>query len=363
MNVYVTGGRQRKRLFTTEEEWNLYERALVLRVDTQTHTSEVCVDYQSPPEVCAADSTPSILFKAGTLKGDKLYLCTSTEVLIYQVPEFRQIGYVSLPCFNDLHHVAPTPEGNLLVANTGLDMVVEFTPEGKVLREWGVLGEDPWQRFFRSVDYRRVATTKPHRSHPNFVFQLGGDLWVTRCDQKDAVCLTRPDERIPIGSVSVHDGHLCGGMIYFTTVDGTVVIVDQETLQVADVIDLKRIDKESQTLLGWCRGLLVLDERRVWVGFTRVRKTVFHEKVNWVKHAFRDKQKPARIALYDIATMKLLQEVDVEQWGMNVVFGLFAAGASAGAGASESATHDTVSRTLPLDQAAASPLQGDQRAE
>ena len=78
-------------------------------------------------------------------------------------------------------------------------------------------------------------------------------------------------------------------------------------------------------MLGWCRGLLPLDSRRLWVGFTRVRKTRFKENLLWVKHAFRDRERPTHMALYDLAEKKLLQEIDLEKFGMNVVFGMYPA--------------------------------------
>jgi len=321
MRLYVTGGRQKTRIFKREEEWNVYERALLLEVDPDKGTAETRLDYQSPPEACA-DGSPSILFKTGTLEGGKLYLCTSTEVLIYQVPEFKRAGYVSLPCFNDLHHVTPGTNGSLLAASTGLDLVVEFTAEGKVLREWNVLGEDPWRRFSKKVDYRKVLTTKPHLSHPNFVFMTGEDVWVTRFNQKDALCLTLPAKRIAIDLEKPHDGQPFNGKLYFTTVDGRVVIGDLGKLEVTEVIDLNPIDNPSGALLGWCRGLYVVDERHAWVGFTRVRKTKFKENIAWVKHAFRDTERPTHIALYDLRERRLLKEVDLEKHGLNVVFSL-----------------------------------------
>ena len=88
------------------------------------------MEYQSPAEARANENSSNV-FKAGTLIGDTLYACTSTEVLIFKLPEFKQIGYISLPCFNDVHHVTPSSDGNLLVASTGLDMVVKFTPKEK----------------------------------------------------------------------------------------------------------------------------------------------------------------------------------------------------------------------------------------
>ena len=319
--LYIVGGRQKARLLKEHDEWDLYESALVLQVSLETNKSSVCVEYGTPLEA-RPNANSSVLFKAGSQRGDQLYVCTSTEVLVYKVPQFKLVSYVSLPCFNDLHHVCPTADGNLLVANTGLDMVVEFTREGEVLRQWNVLGEEPWARFSREVDYRKVATTKPHRSHPNYVFQLGSDIWVTRFEQRDAVCLTRSTQPIALRTERVHDGHVEGNWIYFTTVNGTLIVVDRKTLQVSNVVDLKQIDNECHALLGWCRGLMVLDEARVWVGFTRVRKTKFMENLNWVKHVFHDVEKPTHIALYDLSARKCLKEIDLEQHGMNIVYSI-----------------------------------------
>ncbi|MCL4524468.1 MAG: hypothetical protein M1453_14840 [Acidobacteria bacterium] len=322
--LYVTGGKQKPRLLKSEEEWNLYERALILRLDTQAKSSEVCVDYVSPPEA-QPDDFSSVLFKAGTLGGKRLWVTTSTEVMIYDVPNFQPAGRVSLPCFHDVHHVMPTPEGNLLIANTGLDMVVEVAPDGNTLREWDVLGEPLWTRFSREVDYRKVFSTKPHKSHPNFVFFLEGEPWVTRFKQKDAICLTQPARRIAIDVEKPHDGAQFGERIYFTTVDGRVVIVNKCSLQVEQVVDLNKIDGGEGQVLGWCRGIHVVDERRVWVGFTRIRHTKFKENVLWVKHAFRDVDRPTHITLYDLAEKEALNEINLEEFSVNIIFGIFPA--------------------------------------
>jgi hypothetical protein len=322
MTLYVTGGRQRRKYFAQEEEARFYERALILGLHLETHTVNVCVSYESPHEVCT-DETPSILFKTGTLDGSTLYIPTSTEVLIYEVPDFKRLGYISISSFNDIHHARPTPEGNVLVVSTGLDMVVEVTREGRVLREWNVLGENPWERFSRTIDYRKVASTKPHKSHPNFVFFIGNDVWVTRSEQHDVINLTSPGQPIKLSTEYIHDGHLYANRLHFTSVDGRVIIVDQTTLEIVEEIDLKKIDNEENALLGWCRGVLPLDERRIWVGFTRIRKTKFQEKINWVKHVFHDSEKPTHIALYDLVARKRLAEVDLEPFGMSTVFSMF----------------------------------------
>jgi hypothetical protein len=323
--LYVLGGKQRSLLFKGEEESNLYESALILKLDPASGAVQTCVEYES-----SSDARPgrhsACLFKSGALVGDILYACTSTEILVFRLPTFEQLNYISLPCFNDVHHVMPCHDGTLMVVNTGLDMVVRITPEGAPLEEWEVLGRPAWQRFSRDIDYRRVASTKPHQSHPNFAFQLGGDLWVTRLHQRDAVCLTDTGKRIDIALESPHDGVVRGKDVYFTLVDGRVALANADTLTIDRVFDLKAMD-DPNALLGWCRGVLPVGDEKLWVGFTRVRKTRFQENILWIKHVLKEGmvEKPTHISLYDIENNRCLQEFNLEPHGMNIVYSIFAA--------------------------------------
>ncbi len=325
--LFVVGGSLRSSLFKQIPEWNSCKKALIVKVRPQAKTSEVLVEYDSPEDAVPADS-PSILFKAATLADDKLYVCTPTEVLVYKLPGFKLLHYVSLPCFNDLHHVRPSADGNILIADTGLDLVVEVTHQGKLLREWSVIGEDTWKRFSRDIDYRKVPETKPHTSHPNHVFQLGDEIWVTRFEQRDAISLTRPGRRIDIGVQRPHDGHVVGDWIYFTTVDGHLVVANRHTLQVEEVFNLNTIDNEHQLVLGWCRGVAVMEKDQVWVGFTRIRSTRFKENLIWAKQGFETRKKATHVALYDLARKKCLDEIDVEPYGVDVLFSVHNANAN-----------------------------------
>jgi hypothetical protein len=315
--LYITGGQQRT--YTQTEEWRQYGKGVIARVDTETGRSEVCAEYVSPPDVCP-DGESSITFKAGTLDGDRLYVCTSTEVIVYALPEFTRVGYVSLPCFNDLHHVHPTESGTLLVANTGLDSVVEVSPDGERLREWHVLGHDPWADFSPHVDYRKVATTKPHKAHPNHVFLLDGQAWVTRFNQRDAISL-EDGKRIAIDVQRPHDGTPRGDRVYFTTVDGHVVIANARTRQMVAFVDL---NTPGGPTLGWCRGLSVVDDNRAWVGFSRIRPTKIAENISWIKNGFKRRRRPTHIALYDLAGAKCLHEIELESLGLHTVFSIIA---------------------------------------
>ena len=66
---------------------------------------------------------------------------------------------------------------------------------------------------------------------------------------------------IDIAAQTPRDGRVGGGRIYFTTVDGRLVIANVDTHQVDQVIDLRKIGGTNH-LLEWCRGLLPVDERR-----------------------------------------------------------------------------------------------------
>jgi hypothetical protein len=336
-SLYVIGGQQRssRPLFADDQHWYEYQKGLLLQVAPATGAAAPCVEYVSPLGA-RAEGDP-VLFKCGTLQGDRLYACTQTEVLIFALPGFERVGYLSLPCFNDVHHVLPTPEGNLLVASSGLELVLELTTEGQVLREWNVLGEDPWERFDRATDYRQGISTKPHRAHPNYVFRVGDEIWATRFQQKDAICLTDPSRRIAIGGEHIHDGVLHGGLLYFTRVDGQIVVANPSTLRVEELIDLNAIGDEGAQL-GWCRGLL-FDEGRLWVGFTRIRPTKFREAVSWVRQGFQ-RVLPSHIACYDLAARRQLAEVDLEVHGLNAVFSIFPGAATVAPLASDAARPD-----------------------
>lgn len=307
-------------------EWQSSQKAVILEFDPESKKSRTCVEYISPAEVCS-DDLPAIIFKSASIADSKLFACTSTEVLVYGLPSFEVLHYISLPCFNDLHHVCLSPTNTLLVVSTGLELVVEVSLEGKVLRHWNVLGEDPWARFSRDIDYRKVPSTKPHRSHPNHVFLLGDEIWVTRFEQRDAISLSQPGRRIDIAVQRPHDGYIVNDSIYFTTVDGKVVRVSQKSLKVEQVHDLTEMSGSREHILGWCRGVLPLDERFGWVGFTRVRPTKFRENLAWIKNGgnYEEIRRPTHLALYDFERKECLEEVPLEPHGIGVVFSLLPA--------------------------------------
>jgi hypothetical protein len=319
---YVSGGQFRSSVFQKLEEWESCKRALLVEIDPVTKTSRRVVEYESPKEV-TADEMPAILFKYAYASGNKLYTCTATEIIIYDLPSFRVANYISLPIFNDIHHVYYSQRrGTLLAAVTGLDIVAEVSLEGKLLREWDVMGQDTWSIFPRNTDYRKVPTTKPHRAHANYVFELGDEIWVTRSHQREAISLDDPTRKIDIAIQRPHEGHLFNDFLHFTTVDGHIVIVDPRTLKIERVHDLQKMAGSPEESLGFCRGLHSLDDRFAWVGFTRIRPTKFREHVSWVRHPTRP-QRHSHVSLFDLQSGTRVEEIETEPHGIGVISNIF----------------------------------------
>lgn len=334
--LLVVGGRQRRQALDLDE-WQAYESGIVLEIDPDRGDAQVVIEYQSPPEVCAEEN-PSIVFKAGTLRedGQRLLLCTQTEIIEYCTSTWQPTFYFSHPWFNDLHHVCyrisgETGDEHFLMANTGLDQVIELAVDrqqpaaSSIARSWSTCSTPTWSRFDQGIDYRRVATTKPHHSHPNFVFQFEDRLYATRFHQQDALELTADGSRIPLPQGNPHDGVVRGKQVLFTTTNGHFVSHDLETGTPGAAWDLNVWNMGSESL-GWCRGIAPLDESQIWVGFSRIRPTWLRKNLSWIKQGFRHRgeygTRPTRIAKYDLSGPGLLCDIELERYGMNAVFGI-----------------------------------------
>ena len=323
--LLIVGGVQKDNL-QSPDEWHIHRAGIVLRLDVDSRTAETILEYQSPPEFCP-DDDPSFLLKASAFHDEQFYTCTSTEILVYDFPSMRLDRRISHPCFNDIHHVNVGPDGRMYVANTGLDMTVELSSEGGILRQWSVLeGQNVWHRFSPDVDYRKVLTTKPHAAHPNFTFLLGEEVWSTRAEQHDAICVTDPLKKIHLtDECPVHDGIVTDESIVFTRVDAHAVFVDRKTLKVRETYNLASM-MPGVRKPGWCRGLTVIDEDRILVGFSRMRPTKWKGNVNWVQSQWNNlkwlHRMPARICLFNLKEQRAEWDIPLQDFGMTTVFSI-----------------------------------------
>ncbi len=172
------------------------------------------------------------------------------------------------------------------------------------------------------VDGRIHAVSAGRRAHPNHLFAVEDQVWVTRGAAGDVLALD--SERCwSIADVVVHDGVVTDDGIWFTTVDGRLVRLDPER-GVTRTVDLVEMDDRPPPL-GWCRGL-AFSRELAWVGFTRLRATATRSRLAWVRGALRGRTvattHPTRLVAYDLAAGRKVRELDVEPCGFGAIFGL-----------------------------------------
>ena len=79
---------------------------------------------------------------------------------------------------------------------------------------------------------------------------MQADVWVSRSRQRDAICLSSPGGGIDIAVQTPHDGLIAGDSIYFTTVDGRIVIVNRYTGKFDRIMDLNVTERGKTSAVG-----------------------------------------------------------------------------------------------------------------
>lgn len=323
---FLTGGQQRPSTLLRRDEWHAYGNALLVELDTVSGQARTVLAYQSPPGRRPAEA-PNHVFKAASWDGEHLLLCTQTEILVFDPREARVLRTVSHPWLNDVHHVV-RHEGRLHVVSTGLDALVVFDDDDDGVAEViSATGRSPWERFERETDYRLVPTTKPHRCHPNYFFVRDGLRWLTRFEQRDALCLDAPERAIPLADDPVHDGEHAAGRLWFTVVSGEVVAVDPGADEVGSRYDLDAIGAEDGHPLGWCRGIHRDADGLTLLAFSRLRPTRLKQNLSWLRGPLgkAPEPRPTRVAAYDLEGGRKVREWVVEDTGLSSIFSILPA--------------------------------------
>jgi hypothetical protein len=312
--LLVIGGRQRhaQSMRELDEKWYGYGEGVIASLTpaaaTVVHTHVSGLDVRGPDD--------PVLFKCATKVDDLLYCTTETEVVIYRLPTFEVVHQISHPWFNDVHHVVPTADDTILVASSGINSVLELTLDGRLLNQYPV-DDDRALRFTdEDADLRFGVDLKPHTLHPNHLFMVGDEPWATRFEARDAVSLEDPSRRIAIDRQRVHDGHVIDGQVWFTTVDGAVVVGDPDTGAIVAEYDLN--ERRPDVIAGWCRGLLVHSDY-FWVGFSRIRQTAVRSRLGWIRTGLSTSMS-TRIERYSRTTLELEATIELEALNVNAVF-------------------------------------------
>lgn len=256
------------------------KQASLAEVDFSNKIYTPKLNHITAPELCV-DSKPTIGFTTLSVHKQYIYVCTSTEVLVVDKITYEIVRIYSEKLFHDLHHVNVI-NNKIFVVNTGMDTVFEYDMNFKNRKIYHTLGNDPFHKFSPNENLNKIVSTKPHETHTNNIFEIDGEPWITRMRLKEAVALHDHSKKMEIGVGRPHDGIVKGDFIYFTTVNGYIVVFNKYTFRKEAQIELNSSSQRRNTPLGWCRSLHV-DDDCMYVGFTQLRTTKFSENLGWLK--------------------------------------------------------------------------------
>lgn len=315
---------------------------VVFLVDFSTGRAEEWLRFLPPEHL----RVPTKGFSGGTASpaGDYLYVAAHAFVARIDIRRALMDGLLHHPCFNDLHHVAIDPHRERLwISNTGLGTVDIVDLEGVFVGSHAMLpawvnarrigGESPpswssvldpgwagasppaWPSALESDAYytstEALARLPFHQTkvrdylHPNHVGFFNGRPMVTCLYDGGVRDLAVFATVAQLTGEYPHDGQSWDGLFWLTTIDGQVVCLDLSNEQGRTV---QRWTVSAATgHYGWCRGLLVHDER-LFIGLTEVRDG------RLPKHRWSDlppRGSETSVLCIDRATGRLLDRVEM----------------------------------------------------
>jgi len=328
-HAIVTGGRglkdagkSRKSSTPKRPERVRYDRGVIGVIDLTTGEITQALSYEPSTEEWDWRSQ-NVNFKYGTLARDgNLLVVTENEVLHVELPSFKVLATYSSPEFNDLHSVHEFDDSWALTC-TGRDLVL-FMRDGQVQSQridtkTATWVEDPNPAV---IDWRELHT-QPHDTHPNYLWEQDGDVWVTRGNRGDIVRVGSHDS-VSISETVTHDGSFQAGSWWATSVDGYVYELDSQqrllrAIHVAGALEPKDLRP------GWCRSVHV-GPSAIAVGFSALRPSRLRRNLEWLATGgqYRDKA-PTQIAFFDRTDETYLGSIQTEAIEMQSVFSIIPA--------------------------------------
>jgi hypothetical protein len=321
--LLVSGGCERPNGYELGEG-KYYERARLLKLDLESGEFATIME-KAEGGANYPNEHPNLQYTSCCVVDNTLWLPTDTEIFKLSYPQLDLQGIISYPFFHNIHAINVF-DGKVYVSSTGLDLVAVLDLEGEILELFNAEGKDLWHRFSKDKDYRLEHSTRPHDCHPNFIFMLDGQPWVTRCRQQDAVCLDNISQKIEITDpkkrISVHDGIVHKDKLYFTSVDGYIIVVDPETKKITEEINvLKLLNNEK---LGWARGLTISQSDIAYLAFSRLRRTRMKEKLAWLAKGQISKMSgmPACVLAFDLKNRNIIKRYEIPLGRVDAIYGV-----------------------------------------
>jgi len=306
-----------------KQEGKNFNKAVIQIIDWDKKTIVDEISYKSPPENLGPGL--SMQFKGASIFKGKYFVVTNTEILRYQLSNWELETVISHPTFNDLHGVLPF-KNLLYVCNTGLEIVQAVSDNSEIKQEINLATVPTYERFNKNQDYRLIATTKPHEIHVNHLFVIDGELWATRGHKSDCINVYDDSQRISLRcssgnreNVLCHDGLVRDSLIYFTSVNGYILVVDKIKRTIVKEININRI-KNLDKRLGWVRGLEIVDNY-AFIATSKLRSTSFKAYTRWVLTGNEPSMKSSIIQI-DLNKNKIVYRYEMDKYHSHAIYSI-----------------------------------------
>jgi len=286
------------------EEGRRFIKAIILVIDWKRKKVIKEIAYEPPPGHLGAGI--SRMFKGACIFKNRYYVVTNTELLEYDLNNWRLQRVVSHPSFNDLHGVFVDANYTYL-CNTGLE-VVQLLKNGRIIQAINMADTPTGERFSEKKDYRTVPNTKPHEAHINHICAFNKKLWVTRFQKRDAVALLDKSQKISMPvDAGCHDGKVMGESVFFTTVNGHILEFDTHTLRLKKGYNINTYTNRG---IGWTRGLEI-HGGYAYLGISALRHSRFKEYAKGIIKGRENQLMPSSLLKIDYRNEKIVDQFNI----------------------------------------------------
>lgn len=288
----------------TLEEGRRFIKAIILVIDWKRKKVIKEIAYEPPPE----NLGPGIsrMFKGACIFKDRYYVVTNTELLGYDLNNWKLQQVVSHPSFNDLHGVF-VDDNYTYLCNTGLE-AVQLLKNGSIIQTVSMADTPTWERFSDKTDYRAIPNTKPHESHINHICLFNEKLWVTRFQKRDAVALWDISQKISMPvDVGCHDGKVVEDSVFFTTVNGHMLEFDSNNLRLKKNYN---VNSYADSGIGWTRGLEI-HGGYAYLGVSALRHSKFKEYAKGIIKGRAHQLMPSSLLKIDYQNEKIVDQFNI----------------------------------------------------
>ena len=181
-------------------------------------------------------------------QGRRIVASSWIDPCAYVLEDGEEVGKVTHRWFNYLHSVDLTPQGSILLASAGSDLIAEFTPDGELLWEWfgaehgyGLRPDEIPAFFDREADYRalRSSTAEQAMHVTSAIAAPNNRVLATLFHQGTLIAIDRDSGAVRVlldGLSRPHGVHPReGGYLLSDTLGHRIILLDEELRATAEI--------------------------------------------------------------------------------------------------------------------------------